>query len=67
LSEDRGTAASPPPSPSLYLSSSIDSTCNLDLITIGGIVRLFAIIPINFYTMSMIVDLIMCEWLRAEA
>jgi hypothetical protein len=41
-SEERGAAASPTPCPSLYLSS-INSTCNLDLIIIVGIVRLFAI------------------------
>jgi hypothetical protein len=39
----------------------IDSTCILDLITIGGIVRLFGIDLKIFYTMFMILDLIRCE------
>jgi hypothetical protein len=64
-SEERGIAAPPPPSqspsPSIYLSTSINSTCNLDLITIGGILRLFDIFLMNLNTMFMIVDLIMCE------
>jgi hypothetical protein len=42
-SEERGTAAPPPPCPSLSLSIIIDITCNLDPIAIGGIVRLFDI------------------------
>jgi hypothetical protein len=57
--EIRNTA--PPPSPSSPLSLAIDPTCTLDLITIGGIVRLFDIDLKNFYTMFIIVDLIMCE------
>jgi hypothetical protein len=58
--EERGTAA-PPPSPSSPLSLAIDPTCTLDLIKIGGIVRLFDIDLKNFYTIFMIDDLIMCE------
>jgi hypothetical protein len=62
-SEEQGTAASPPPSPSsspsLHLFIPIYSTCYPDLITFGGIVILFDIVPMNLYTMFMIVDLIM--------
>jgi hypothetical protein len=64
-SKERGIAAPPPPSqspsPSIYLSTSINSTCNHDLIAIGDILRLFDIVLINLNTMFMIVDLIMCE------
>jgi hypothetical protein len=43
----------------LPLSIAIHSTYTLDLITVGGIVRLFSINLKIFYTIFMIVDLIM--------
>jgi hypothetical protein len=59
-SEERGTTAQPPPSPSpsasISISIAIDTTCNLDLIAIGGIVRLGIDLK-YFNTMLMIVEI----------
>jgi hypothetical protein len=65
-SEERRTAAPLPPFPSPFYPSpspyiAINTTCNLVLIVIGSIVRLFGIDLEYFNTMLMIVDLIMCE------